>query len=137
VILVSTVWHSGTHSLQKQLGESELRHCCPEIFDDLDKYDSIATTYRDPLRVAASWGNRDRFINHEHYLKRTWYRQWECWHQIKEIATVYPVGVLGERINIFEDKKGLHKALDEDDMEHFYKHVPIKAIEFAQCQLMP
>lgn len=98
------------------------------MFEDIEKWDEIATTYRDPYRVAASWANRDRFRINDAQIERTWYRQWECWDKVKSMAKVYPVSELGHRLNTHEDKYGVHKALDEGDMDHFYKHVPTELL---------
>jgi len=132
VILLTTVKHSGTHSLLEVLGKDnvELRHCCPGIFEDIEQWDSIATTYRDPYRIAASWANRG-FFKPDYPLGRTWYVQWENWHKVKPLATVYPVDEIGHRLNSSEDVLRVHQALDDGDMNHFYRYVPKEAIEYA------
>jgi hypothetical protein len=109
--------------------EYELRHCCYAMFDDIDKWEEIATTYRDPYRIAASWANRDRFRITDAQIERTWFRQWDCWDKVRGMSTIYPVGELTERLNTFEDKYKLHQALNNNDMEHFYKHVPAELLE--------
>ena len=132
MILLTTVKHSGTNSLKALIGgDVELRHCSDDIWQDLDKYDSIVTTYRDPLRVAASWANRGLFSEHDHLMERTWRAQWRNWVRIYPLARVYPVDEMGIRLNRHDDIKGLHKALDDGDIKTYYRQVPINEIDYV------
>lgn len=121
--LVYTIEHTGTQSLNQYLGRSgEIFHCGEDI--DFTQFDEIHTTYRNPYRVAASWANRGKLDYFE------WSKQWEAWHNRPESIT-YRINDLPVKINSHPDTYGLHKALDNGDLEHFYKHVPEKYIEAA------
>lgn len=128
MILITTVFHSGTHSLIKDLalpaGEWIDKHCCPKAVEmaQSGRYE-VHTTYRDPYRVAASWLNRDRLKDADY-----WFRQWGAYSQIVPMATVHkPVS----RENTFSDVLGLHEALDRGDMDYYFKHVPKEWIDFV------
>lgn len=101
------------------------------MFDDIDKWDEIVTTYRDPYRTAASWANRNLFQDHEHVMKRTWVRQWDNWIKVLPLAKVYKTEELPDRLNTAEDVKGVHKALSEGDMDTYYKHIPKDYLDYV------
>lgn len=120
MILLATVAHSGTHSLEDFLGDVELHdHCSPKLLDYIKtRHCPIAMTYRNPFRVAASWANRGQFE------RMDFIEQWTYWLKIKPMATVYRVEDLPVKLHTHADTLGVHKALDNKDWNTFYKHVP-------------
>ena len=125
--LISTIEHSGTHSLIKTLGLEGVpaEHCRPEVVEwaKSGKYEVI-TAYRNPYSVAASWHNRKLFpLGWESEIE--WVEQWECWLEIAKVATIYKTEDLPVKLNQWhKDTHGLHKALSENDMNHYFKFVP-------------
>lgn len=134
MILVTTVWHSGTHSLMATLDDYFMQHCCPAAVERAKsgEYSQVLTTYRDPKRVAASWANRGR-INDQRWDEK-WRIQWTCYGLIRPHAEVVPVDVLAGRENSVEDRTGLHAALDAGDMDKYWSIIDRDWIELAeQC----
>lgn len=131
--LVSTVWHSGTHSLIEDLGGGELLHCSPDALHKAKSGDyEVWTTWRDPHRVAASWFNRGRWGSRQ--WERRWRSQWECYHKIKHYATVVPVEALAVRRNEKPDNTGMHALLDKGLIKSFYATISKELIELAYGQ---
>ena len=103
--------------------------------------DVWATTERHPLRIAASWGNRDRFkpelINkYAPMWVQSWASYW-LFQMTESFLTFRADGPLeqhgftfdGEPVNEHADTYGLHAALDRGDMEHFTRYVPSYLLE--------
>lgn len=129
--MLSTVWHTGTESLEAERPGYVRIHCGPlaEALSELPQAEVI-TTYRDPLRVAAAWVNRNTLSTPDHYA--TWVQQWLAWGEIAKRATIYDVTELTHRLNSRPDRFGLHKMLDEGDMDQFYSVVPKELIDLAR-----
>jgi hypothetical protein len=99
LILVSTVWHSGTHSLVSMLGipneEMKWLHCCREAVElaESGQFERVITTYRDPVDVGISWCKRGEF------RPDIWREQWTAYNQIVPHAVVYSVESLDRKLN--------------------------------------
>ena len=82
-VLLSTVHHTGTHTLNKALtqvsGSVNWTHCGRQAVKlaKSGKFDYIATTLRDPYDVALSWLKKRPAIK-----ESLWREQWECWGEI-------------------------------------------------------
>ena len=113
MILLSTIWHTGTHSLQTQLRkegfEVKQLHCCEDALR-LSREMETYTTYRDPYEVAAAWIVRSKLPK---WLSE-WERQWTHYHQIKHNATVINLDDLRFHENHFEGgKRADKKKIDQ------------------------
>jgi hypothetical protein len=137
-ILFTTIWHTGTQymlkEIKKERGGVHHCHCSQACLDFIDsgEFSDIRTTYRDPLRTAASWGNRGKLLK-EYKGRSCWEIQWDAY---KEVLThspyIYQVeDFTGAKVNSAADVLGLHKALDEGDMETYYKIVPKELIQYT------
>lgn len=125
-LVLSTVWHSGTaHALTILPDSTQSIHCCPEVLNR----EHLATTRRDPWKVAASWGNRYDMRHRE--IRRVWFEQWGAYPEVlrraERIIDIADEKGIGHR----PDSKNLHFALKSGDMAYFYQHVPRGMIEFA------
>jgi hypothetical protein len=60
----------------------------------------------------------------------TWRRQWVDWYLLKP-KKIYQMDELERHENKFADPSGLHKALDENDMDYYHKFIPKEDIDFA------
>lgn len=133
-LLISTVYHTGTHSLVDHLGldpKEKQRswdwiHCCQDVIDKADQYD-IHTTFRDPYEVAISWANRRDITQGE----RKWREQWRCWAELVPIATIYPVEDLPPRLSSVKDPSGLYEMLRNGDMDAYHRKIPFNFVEIA------
>jgi len=100
MILVTTVWHTGTHSLVDMLGvptkELKWLHCCDEALKlaKSGNCDRVVTTFREPADTALSWAKR-KFP----FRSRQWREQWAAYSKIVPYAEVYPVDTLDQRLN--------------------------------------
>lgn len=149
MILLGTVMHSGTTYFHVKLKEEHRKltkalHCTWSLVNRLDDYEWVATTWRDPWRVAASWANRG------HLSPRwdlEWCTQWSAYRALREWGEKNP-----DKFKLFDFKKGplqhgydfgeepknvggdhflLHDALDRHDLEFFFNVVPRTYIEHA------
>ena len=126
MILVTTVKCSGTNSLIAHINEPFKRlHCCEAAVKEAP-YIRTVTPYRDPMRVAATWHNRDIWDDN------VWMYQWACYHQIIKCAEVFDVETLDYKLNSVEDRLGLHQALDDGDLDYFHSVIPEKYIDYAK-----
>lgn len=125
MILVSTVWHSGTHSLVDWLDvepqEIKWLHCCPEAVQlaQSDDYRCI-TTYRNPRDIAISWARRGDF------RPDVWREQWSSYRDIIPFAEVIPVTRFEKRLGSY-DKQGDFKP-PESEIEFAFeciKNLPL------------
>lgn len=136
--LVYTVQHSGSHSLRHFLGDGEtnIQHC-DNMEIDLGQFDQVHTTMRCPLRVGASWANRYGMpldeVPHVNLFDR-WKAQWSRWSEVvcNGLVAVHLVETLPEGSNSYKDRLGMHRALDENNMDYYHQYVPVKYILFAQ-----
>lgn len=129
---LSTVWHTGTHTLAHELGYAKLEwhHCDANALDKLKgerSHCSAWTTYRDPLRVAASWFNR---YGWNESTNQMWLDQWKAYREIKKLCHIVDIRDLPV-MNSHKDKQA-HKLLDSGNMTAFYRLIPQQSIEFAQ-----
>ena len=137
MILVSTIWHTGTHNLvNHKWGNGALQniawmHCVEGVRDFLH-LSGIVTTYRQPERVAASWINRDKFTP-KLKAKDLWREQWKIWADIiVPKAQVISVNDLPTKVTMCNDRWNLHRYLNDSNLDSYYKIVPRWAIEYAQ-----
>lgn len=110
MILLTTVWHTGTHSLRAQLpGEVKWLHCCQEAVELAlgGDYETL-TTYRDPRETALSWLRRSNTIPSD-----VWREQWRAWDQISRVARVYRMSELETRLASYDTDPAGH-PLDAD-----------------------
>ena len=141
--LLSTIWHTGTHSAaahffgdwQEKIRNNELiwRHCEPDVFDIHAK--RIITMYRDPRRVAESWARRGLFKNagfRPRHVK-TWEQQWEIWAGLVPIAEVHSVSELPIRLASHPNREnsiipeGIIEYADER-VERVKKYLPFDLV---------
>lgn len=139
MIYLVTVMHSGTRWVRESIQSS--CHCAFSHFDRagvrpefLDH--QLATTNRDKLRVAASWGNREKF--RWPLMVRQWREAWEAREQFIQDHNPLIFDVPGGDQHGFTmvenrwdrgDPFRLHKALDEGDLDYFLDYVPLECVE--------
>lgn len=143
--LITTVQHSGTHSLLAEHPEYKHWHCDEFVLDlitsNLNKMD-VLTTYRTPERVAASWHNRQIHRGHismpaKDNIKGRWERVWKHYGEIIKLPCVkiFPVEDLKHKEFAHADKLNLHAYLDSGNMADYYKMVDSDLIEYAYKQI--
>jgi len=104
------------------------------------KWDYIATTYRDPLLVGASWANRDKISGKR--WENLWFAVWGLYSFVLDIAgvkvfhldgkrTQHGVTFSGEVVGSTPDTYSMYKALKENNMDSYYERCPIIYIEYA------
>lgn len=138
MILLSTIWQTGTNYMMQELGRGRYvqKHCTPDILQELDPYDRVITTYRHPLYVARSWSQRYEWPE----VEQDWMEQWATWRGLieagAEVANVADfTGPAVKRTphgRIYHD---LTSAIAKGDMAEIYRHVPKRLIDFAMLQL--
>jgi hypothetical protein len=118
---------TGTRYFRRQLPGDGIYHCGASSYNAATQQNVVATTFRDPKRVAACWANAG-----------TNFEAWnECWYWYNKLIKLPQVKVFdfrlkeqhgfvfdGVPIGQHEDKTGLHAALDRNDMDYFYKNLP-------------
>ena len=122
-----TVPGTGTRYFRKQLPGHGIAHCSEGSVNQAKSEPDVATTYRNPMRTAATWGNS----------KHAWKLWDDIWYWYGELIKLPHVKVFDFRIKeqhgyVFDgaprgqfwDKYGLHAALDREDYDYFYQHVP-------------
>jgi hypothetical protein len=147
-VLLLTVWHTGTKYFIKGLqdhykknGRAAYSHLNGAWASKVERADIVFTTYRDPLRVAASWANRLHFNNTG---TSKWMEQWSIYSQVQKTEPkilcvdngIEQHGITFPKraINAHPDALNLHEALNNGDMDYFYRRVPKFAVEHAiQC----
>lgn len=142
---LTTVWHSGTKYFKAGL-EREYRvaysHLNESVIRQLPHYDKIYVTYRDPIRVAASWANRGHFSKHDNSLNyEKWANQWSRYKEALEFNPIVLDFTKGpiqdgidfgiEPINQHADKNKLHQELDKGNLEYLYGYIPKEYIDHA------
>ena len=147
--IVTTVRHTGTHSIKAEFPNYFHWHCNPEaleLIEATDGYADVITTLRDPLRVAASWYNRaqlpvattDYRSPHNAGCVFSWKEAWYYYGQILKFVppeNVYPIERLKFRLYTHSDDQGMHEFLDNGDMESFYKIADKSLIDYAYEQI--
>ena len=139
-ILLSTVWHTGSEYVRKELQDQGhnviFQHCEAHLHYVLKHqtdFDQMVTTFRDPLLTGASWGNRYDLFE-EYRIISYWYELWSTWSwfirdyqpQVRR-ASLFA----GPKINSEPDENDLHAALKAGDMDHYYEYVPRDFIDWA------
>lgn len=140
MIYVTTVWHSGTHSLIKHLGlEPALKdktwiqlHCNWKMVEVAESGEGeIYTTWRDPREVAESWCKRKN-----PFPTDKWRLQWDAYAKIAPRSIVIPVTELGHCLN--SDPRAATCIAPELDIEYAYLTVEdqrAKFVETYSCQM--
>lgn len=144
-MLLMTVYHTGSQYFYEGLAKDydvSLHHCQMNKLGQIKdmQYDYIATTYRDPLLVGASWANRNKFNGRKQ--ENDWFAMWGIYSYILAIAGVMVFCLAGSKtqhgvtfgdkiIGHINDVYLLHNALKEGDMDSYYKYCPREYIEYA------
>ena len=112
MILITTVRHTGTHSLMAELNvdhskrstEWDQFHCDLRIFELIKsgKFSEVHTTYRDPVEVAVSWLKRAKTPKVGDNTRNSWSAQWLAWSEITHYARVHHMHELSEKLNSIE-----------------------------------
>lgn len=142
---LTTVWHSGTKYFKVGL-EKHYRvsysHLNRSVISQLPRYEKIYVTYRDPLRVAASWANRGHFSKTDNSIN---YKKWdEQWLNYEKALTFNPI-VLDftkgpiqdgidfglEPVNQHSDKNRMHHEIDNNNLDYLYSFIPKDHIDLA------
>jgi len=154
-VCLATVKHTGTTYFRKGLQKNHLVktwHCSPKQVRDIiaDDFAWIATTYRDPMHVAASWLNRGELLTGQNKHDGDWFRGWEGYRDLLDYAETnhkvklfnYSNGIKQNGIifgdspeNAHPDTLGLHKALREGDLDYYYSRIPRYYTEYAYEQI--
>ncbi len=110
---------------------------------DAKDCDWVITTWRDPLRVAASWANRGRWGREAWY--RRWREQWGAYGKLLECKPTifdctkgqYQHGeTLGPvPLNQSADNLGLHKSLNDGNYDLYYSIIDKHLIDFVYDQI--
>lgn len=144
-ILLSTVWHSGSEYCREMLHEDGweviFEHCQPRLFENREipklraKYPEmpIATTFRHPYKVGASWANR--YDMSDPTYQWHWYCLWAGWWRLinHENVTIYPVEKFeGEIVNSKGDPKHAHAYFINNELRKYYELIPQELLDFAQ-----
>ena len=142
---LTTVWHTGTKYFKAGLEKNyrvAYSHLNRAVINQLPNYDKIYVTYRDPLRVAASWANRGHFSklnNSFNYMR--WDEQWSHYKlalEFNPIVLDFTKGRIQDGvdfgskiINQHVDKNKLHQELDSGNLDYLYRFIPKKHIDHA------
>ena len=143
-VYLCTIWHTGTKYFKAGLGKNHkvaYSHFNKSVLKKIPNYEIVYTTYRDPLRVGASWGNRHKDFTKPNLISQ-WTLQWECYHEALKLnprVLDFTKGreqfgiVFGESpINSHKDELGLHKAIDDGNWDYYYRKVPKELIQLAR-----
>ena len=144
-VYLCTIWHTGTKYFKAGLEKPyrvSYSHFNHSVLKQIPHYDKVFTTYRDPLRVAASWGNRHKDFKKPNLIKQ-WTMQWECYREALKLNPMildftqgrehYGIVFPEKAINSHSDDLGLHKAIDDENWEYFYRKIPKELMELAQA----
>lgn len=144
--------HTGTTWIRGELEANgctvDWEHCDPDRVKKAKKYVGerpshkggsgiqLATTWRDPYRTAASWGNR-RHLRHEGH----WELQWAAYGEFLKLQPMifdfekggdqHGFHLSLEPVNAHEDRFGLHEALDTGDWEKYWSIIPKETVQHA------
>lgn len=126
--LITTIWHSGTHSLARVLDaygvDDTWVHCGEQALTMAKSGDyDVYTTTRDPLMILASWINRDHPLKEKNWVE-TWKDQWLYYFLIKPYAKIYNT----EKLPVIENKiprDGCFKQWsEENNLQEWRKFLP-------------
>lgn len=122
-----TVPSTGTRYFRRQLPCEGLAHCTESSINCAKQFKEVATTYRDPFRVAASWVNYG-------YNFKYWNDLWYWWGELIKLphVKIFDVRLTQQHGHEFDgmprgvhvDTFKVHDALDRGDFDYFYKYVP-------------
>ena len=112
------------------------------MVSQIPHYKNVYTTYRNPYRVAASWGNRGHFSKIDNTVNyNKWLEQWGCFKDALEINPMvldftkeseqFGIDFGIEPINAYSDANNIHKELDKGNKEYLFKLIPKEYIDFA------
>ena len=146
--IVTTVRHTGTHSIKEQFPEFKHWHCNPQVWELIERNPdaNVIVTYRDPLRTAASWYNRSQLPRgRKKYTSASdqgcifsWKEAWFYYGKIiKTIpeSHIYQMADLHHKLYTHPDSIGAHALLDVGDMDGYYKLVDKDLIDYANDQI--
>lgn len=146
--IVTTVRHTGTHSIKEQFPGFKHWHCNPTVWALIEKNPdaNVIVTYRDPLRTAASWYNRTQLPQGNRKYKSpsdqgmifSWKEAWLYYGKIiKTIpeSHIYKMADLEHKLYTHPDSVGAHAMLDEGDMDEYFKLVDKDLIDYAYNQI--
>ena len=148
-VYLATVWHSGTKYFKKGLEKPyrvSYSHFNKNVLKQIPHYDKVFTTYRDPKRVAASWGNRHKDFTKPNLIMQ-WTLQWECYREALKLNPMildftkgreqYGILFPEQAINAHADDLWLHKAIDQENWDYFYRKIPRELMELAEsCSII-
>lgn len=143
-VYFTTVWHTGTQyfldGLMNYFDRVSYSHLNDEVLPQLVDYDLVFTTYRDPLRVAASWCNRNQ-LNKRCLGHKRWIEQWSNYGKLLETSPyildiengVKQFGIEFPRKakNSFKDTYSIHRELNKGNKEYLYRKIPKSLLAFA------
>lgn len=146
--IVTTVRHTGTHSIKEQFPGFKHWHCNPTVWELIRKNPgaNVITTYRDPLRTAASWYNRTQLPLGIGRYKRpqsqgmifSWKEAWEYYGKVIEVIPkdhIYRMEDLQYKLYTHPDSVGAHALLDAGDLDGYYNLVDKDLIDYAFKQI--
>lgn len=136
MILLATVWHTGTQYVMQHLLQGAVQiHCNhPNLWPTIEENDGgleIYTTVRDPFLVAASWGNQ---YPSPAEVEQEWFGQWDDWGRIMAMGPdVFDVAEFDQpKVGSKPDRKNLHHHLARERYDKFYEVVPPHWVTYAQ-----
>lgn len=131
MILLTTIRQSGTNYMMNKLGRENIvqKHCHPYLLFDMEGYDEVAMTYRDPFLVGAAWANRYDWKE----AGAEWMVTWSAYAALLDYADqVFRVAdFTGPVVKPGRDDKGAHRAYSEGNMDKYYELVPKELIDHA------
>jgi hypothetical protein len=141
--ILLTCWHTGTkyflEGLERHHNRATYSHLNDTWRRKADQHEHVYTTYRDPLEVAASWGNRGHFASKN--TLRKWCDQWRFYQELQDAKPIvlklsngqdqHGIKFAEHKINSHPDDKGLHKAIANNNLDTIYQVIPKKFIDLA------
>lgn len=150
-ILLATVPHTGTTSLEAQIkevyrSECKVTHLVKNVIEELPGYDIVITTVRDPYRVGAAWVNRYGRFYKKPKENKAWFTNWDNLAkllQCPETRVYYSSNenrADSKRLRMppdrpHEDTHRAYAALD-NNMDYFYSMIPRSHIIHAREALL-
>jgi len=141
--IITTVRHTGSHSIIEQYPGYKHWHCNPQAYDLIDSNIgriNVITTYRDPKRVAASWMNRGQLpfngmgSPHREGCIFSWKEAWEYYGKILKVIpkeNVHLMEDLKYKLYQHDDTHGAHALLDNNDMKGYYRLINKDLTDYA------
>lgn len=146
--IVTTVRHTGTHSIKEQFPGYKHWHCNPTVWQLIEANPTadVIVTYRDPLRTAASWYNRTQLPPASSDCKSpvlmgmifSWKEAWEYYGKIIKVipdSHIYRMEDLDYKLYTHADGTGAHSLLDAGDIDGFHQLVSKELTDFAFNQI--